>query len=273
MFSVDIERLKRSMKRMLISNMVRSGRTASNGGQAAVTKAKDRAERRFQLYAAHDYAFDWRWYADTHGFPAAGRESSHQLRHFVAASDNGWNAPPAAWFDGLLYASSFAESDNINSMGAALEHFLSSTPQNTRRFSPYFDSEYYMTHYPSVTSRIESGQSRNVLEDYLRYGIAQRYSPSEWFEEVWYTRRNRDVASDIASGRFLSGFHHYLVVGRFEKRDPGPRFSEARYLSANRDVAIAPGFPCGFDHWVRHGRYEGRDRGNEKVLGSVLNGA
>jgi hypothetical protein len=95
-----------------------------------------------------------------------------------------------------------------------------------------FDSAWYVSEYPDVTSSLDP------LGHYLETGWKLGYDPCTLFSSSWYATRNPDA---VKAG--LCPLEHFVRFGWQEGRDPHPLFSTPWYLhqfQGGRDWSLDP---------------------------------
>jgi len=166
--------------------------------------------------------------------------------------------------DELYYFSRYPDLDP-NEVDAA-QHYFYFGAKEGRNPHPLFDTEYYISQEPSLSSGaenpllhyVEKGHSvhnpnrffntrhylkysiaagANPLIDYMKVGARQGINPSPFFHTKHYLKSNPDVQQ---SG--INPLVHYLLTGCYEGRSPHPLFNTNYYLNETVTELLAP-FP------------------------------
>jgi MoaA/NifB/PqqE/SkfB family radical SAM enzyme len=93
------------------------------------------------------------------------------------------------------------------------------------RASGLFDADWYRSQFRDVTP------SSDLLEHYIRNGVALGYTPSLGFDQEWYLQTYQDVA---AAG--VNPLLHYVNWGRAEGRQPKRPSPEALTSELRREI-------------------------------------
>jgi hypothetical protein len=96
-----------------------------------------------------------------------------------------------------------------------LHHYVQFGASEGRSPNPFFDTVYYLDHYPDAAS---SGM--NPLRHYIGLGAAERRNPSPLFDTGYYLDQNPEV---LRSG--MNPLLHFIQFGAVEGRAPNPFFS------------------------------------------------
>ncbi|CAK7192145.1 hypothetical protein COMNV_00330 [Commensalibacter sp. Nvir] len=161
------------------------------------------------------------------------------------------------YFDPVVYEQScFTKGEKIDNncpFQSYLQNQLICNKQTD--ISLYFDTEWYLEHYPEVKQQIEGNDFSCALEHYLSNITPIQYNPSQWFSEEFYLERYADVKNCIVeggSGVFRNGYHHFLKHGVFELRQPSNELDlKAYYDKSNlKDKLYSNKFRDAYAYWV-----------------------
>ncbi|MFS8368876.1 glycosyltransferase [Acetobacter indonesiensis] len=122
-----------------------------------------------------------------------------------------------------------------------------------RRFSPYFDPEWYLETYPEV--KREAFLWNGPLHHYLANAKPTHYNPNAYFSEQFYAKAYEDVADAVKHGAFRNCYEHFVKNGQYELRQPAEDV-KLRVYAENPKVKseiAAHTFPSVFVHYIAHG--------------------
>lgn len=122
---------------------------------------------------------------------------------------------------------------------------LSLSPRELIERNGLFDAAYYLQQYEDVRKR----KVKDLLEHYLRHGVAEQRHPNEVFDPRFYAQQARIKPTDAP-------LVHYFREGEAKGIWPHPRFDPVYYLAQNPD-AVASGLGA-LVHYLKVGRREGR---------------
>ncbi|MQP64530.1 hypothetical protein GE253_04140 [Niveispirillum sp. SYP-B3756] len=141
---------------------------------------------------------------------------------------------------------------------AAADHYWSYGQKEGRDPAAFFDTSYYLAHYPDVAVAVEAG-SFTAFSHYMLIGQFENRNPNAKFDAIDYLALNPDINAAIKTGEVNSAIDHYVLYGQKEKREA--MFDEDYYLSAYPDVAAAinaGAFTNALSHFILYGAAEGR---------------
>lgn len=160
-----------------------------------------------------------------------------------------------------LFSRSFYDSQIKNErVQNSFGHFLEKGQFDCVNSSILFDSEWYLTMYPEVSSMVGRGKKvGSVIEHFLRYGINENKSPLPDFDIDFYLRSYKDISDAYSAGTIMP-IHHWLFIGAKENRNPNKYFNSFYYLEKNPEVVkeiIAYNMQSPFEHFLWMGRKRG----------------
>ncbi|MFB2896125.1 M10 family metallopeptidase [Aerosakkonemataceae cyanobacterium BLCC-F50] len=116
-----------------------------------------------------------------------------------------------------------------------IKHFLSNGLNEKRRFSPFFDVDYYLTNNPDLVAAGLTG--RQAYDHFRTTGVNEGRRFSRFFDTTYYLGNNPDLrAAGLTPGQ---AFNHFLNFGIDEGRRPSELFDPVYYLANNPDLAAA----------------------------------
>ena len=153
-------------------------------------------------------------------YPDVAESGVDPWHHYVVTGkkkglDNGMH-PDAAEFIPQIYLDL---NDDVRQSGVdPWMHYAKNGKKEKRMKSayPFFDQEWYLSHYPQVRSDpdVKSGKMSAEAHYYFK-GWKSGYDPSVNFDTSYYLSKYRDVRE-----RNICPLTHYLAVGRSQNRQP-----------------------------------------------------
>ncbi|HIK12729.1 MAG TPA: hypothetical protein IGS52_21135 [Oscillatoriaceae cyanobacterium M33_DOE_052] len=138
----------------------------------------------------------------------------------------------------------------------AFQHFLAFGVNESRRFSPYVNLNFYRVSNQDLG--IAGLISNRQLYDHLTgVGVAEGRNFSPVFNANFYRNANPDLAAAGLNNEQL--FEHFRAFGLNEGRQAAANFQAGFYLASNPDLAAAGlNFQQAVDHYILFGITEGR---------------
>lgn len=138
----------------------------------------------------------------------------------------------------------------------AFGHFLEFGVNESRRFSPYVNLNFYRVSNQDLG--IVGLISNRQLYDHLTgVGVAEGRNFSPVFNANFYRNANPDLAAAGLNNEQL--FEHFRAFGLNEGRQAAANFQASFYLASNPDLAAAGlNFQQAVDHYILWGIAEGR---------------
>ena len=146
------------------------------------------------------------------------------------------NDPSAGLFDVNFYRAS--NSDLITALNNPTdrqlrEHFFNSGINEQRRFSPFFDTQYYVANNPDLNL---AGINTNLeaLQHFESFGLNEGRRFSQFFDVNYYLNNNADLRA--AGLNRQQAFTHFIENGLNEGRRPSLLFDPRYYIANNPDL-------------------------------------
>jgi len=178
------------------------------------------------------WLFSYELYGTDQGDPAEA------YQHFIRVGDREGRTA-SLFFDPAMYRAQLApDPARAAADEGACRHFLRHRDGNEAepRTSVYFDPQWYIGRYPSVSAAIGDGDFTCALHHYLTNDTPTEFDPLPQFSERFYLARYPDVARAVAGGISRSGYLHFLQHGVFELRSPSPEVDLRRYVDSDATV-------------------------------------
>jgi O-antigen biosynthesis protein len=218
----------------------------------------------FRSYSPH-WLFDERLYRQRYPdlaeevLAAAGMANGydHYLRHGAREMRIGH-----LFFDPALYLAQLDEDEAREAAAAGPFHRyltrIAAGPHEART-TLYFDPEWYLAKYPSVSQAIARGLWHCALHHYLANETPSEFDPLPEFSETYYQARYPDVAAAVGRAEMRNGYRHFLAFGATERRSPSATI-DLRYYAGHDAVQTAlrdGATPDPFTHYIAVGRAAG----------------